>query len=59
MDEEKVFQIAQAIYGHMDEFKSNNAIARQIDRMQSMSLPIPLHDGAARYFELASEGSQE
>jgi TRAP transporter TAXI family solute receptor len=59
MDEEKVFQIAQAIYGHMDEFKSNNAIARQIDRMQSMSLPIPLHDGAARYFELVSEGSQE
>jgi hypothetical protein len=53
MDEEQVFQITQAIYGHMDEFKRNNAIASQIDRMQSTNLPIPLHAGAARYFELA------
>ena len=54
MDEEQVFQITRAIYGHMDEFKSNNAIASQIDRMRSMYLPIPLHAGAARYFEAAS-----
>jgi TRAP transporter TAXI family solute receptor len=51
MDEEQVFQVAQAIYGHMDEFKSSNAIAKQIDAMQSLHLPIELHAGAARYFE--------
>jgi TRAP transporter TAXI family solute receptor len=59
MDEEQVFQVAQAIYGHMDEFKSNNAIARQIDRMQSTRLPVALHDGAARYFEMVGQGAQE
>lgn len=59
MDEEQVFQVTRAIYGHMDEFKSNNAIASQIDRMQSMSLPIPLHAGALRYFESASRETGE
>jgi TRAP transporter TAXI family solute receptor len=59
MDEEQVFQIAQAIYGNMEEFKSNNAIASHIDRMQSISLPIPLHAGAARYFELAAGEASE
>ena len=57
MDEEQVFQIAQAIYGHMDEFGKNNAIARQIDPMQSLQLPIALHDGAARYFDSISRPS--
>jgi TRAP transporter TAXI family solute receptor len=51
MDEEKAFQLARAIYGHMDEFRRNNAIAKQIDPAQSLSLPIPLHAGAARFFE--------
>jgi TRAP transporter TAXI family solute receptor len=55
MDEDQVYRIAGAIYGHMDEFKNNNAIANQIDRMQSLSLPIPLHPGAARFFESAGE----
>jgi len=59
MDEEQVFQIAQAIYGHMEEFKNNNAIARQIDWQESMRLPIALHPGAARYFELASKEAGE
>lgn len=59
MGEEQVFQITRAIYGHMDEFKSNNAIASQIDRMQSLHLPIPLHTGAARFFEIADQESGE
>lgn len=54
MDEEQVFQIARSIYGHMDEFGKNNAIARQIDPLQSLQLPIALHDGAARYFNSVS-----
>lgn len=50
MDEEQVYQLAHAIYGHMDEFRRNNAIAKQIDPVQSLTLPISLHPGAARYF---------
>jgi TRAP-type uncharacterized transport system substrate-binding protein len=59
MDEEQVFQITRAIYGHMEEFKKNNAIARQIDWRQSMRLPIPLHAGAARFFSAFSVESNE
>ena len=54
MDEEQAFQITRSIYGHMDEFKKNNAIAAQIDWQQSLALPISLHAGAARYFESVS-----
>lgn len=50
MDEEKVFQITQAIYGNMEEFAANNAIARQIVPENSLKLRIPLHPGAERYF---------
>ena len=57
MDEEQVFQIASSIYGHMDEFRSNNAIAAQIDLQQSLRLPIALHAGAARYFESVLQDS--
>jgi len=46
-----VFSIVSAIYGHLDELQKTNAIARQINPDQSLKLPIPLHPGAARYFE--------
>jgi len=59
MNEDEVFQITRAIYGHMEEFRNNNAIARQIDWRQSMRLPIPLHAGAARYFDAVSAESNE
>lgn len=59
MDDEQVFQIVSSIYGHMDEFKRNNAIAAQIDWRESLGLPIALHAGAARYFELAILDSSE
>ncbi|MEQ9198359.1 MAG: TAXI family TRAP transporter solute-binding subunit [Rhodospirillales bacterium] len=50
MDEKKVFQITRAIYGNMEEFAANNAIARQIVPENSLKLRIPLHPGAERYF---------
>jgi TRAP transporter TAXI family solute receptor len=53
MDEDEVFRITRAIYGHLDEFRRNNAIAKQIDPQQSLNLPISLHKGAARFFESA------
>jgi len=51
MPEEQVYQVAKAIYGNMEEFGRNNAIAKQIDPLQSLQLAIPLHSGAARFFE--------
>ena len=50
MDEETAYQIAKAIYDHMDEFRARNVHARQIDPERSLSLKIPLHPGAERYF---------
>ncbi len=46
-----VFSIVSAVYGHLDELQRTNAIAQQINPDQSLNLPIPLHPGAARYFE--------
>jgi TRAP transporter TAXI family solute receptor len=53
MDEDLVFKLTQAIYGNMEEFRKNNAIAKQIYPEDSLQLPIPLHDGAARFFKQA------
>ncbi len=50
MDADKVFAITKAIFDHLDEFKAENANAKQINPKDSMSLRIPLHEGAARYF---------
>lgn len=49
MPEEQVYKIAKALFEHLDEFRAENANARQIDPDQSRKLPIPLHQGAARY----------
>jgi TRAP transporter TAXI family solute receptor len=51
MDADKVFKITQAIYDHMDEFRTNNAHAKQIVMENSLKLKIPLHAGAERYFK--------
>jgi len=51
MDADKVYKITKAIYDHMDEFRANNAHARQIVPERSKTLKIPLHPGAAKYFK--------
>lgn len=51
MDADKVYAITKAIYDHMDEFKANNAHAKQIVPANSLKLKIPMHPGAARYFK--------
>lgn len=51
MNDDKVYKITQAIYGNMDEFRANNAHAKQIVPSKSLSLKIPLHPGAERYFK--------
>ncbi|NDR59302.1 TAXI family TRAP transporter solute-binding subunit [Aliiruegeria sabulilitoris] len=50
MDADVVEKITAAIFDHLDELKSENANARQIDPAMSTKLAIPLHEGAARYF---------
>lgn len=49
MDEETAFQITKAIYDNLEEFRAENAHARQIEPERSLSLKIPLHPGAERY----------
>lgn len=50
MDADTVEAITAAIFDHLDEFQAENANALQIDPAQSLELAIPLHEGAARYF---------
>lgn len=49
-DADRVFAITSAVFENLDEFKAENANARQINPDDSKKLAIPLHEGAARYF---------
>ena len=46
-----VEKIVTAVFDNLDEFKAENANAKQIDPAMSLNLAIPLHEGAARYFK--------
>jgi TRAP transporter TAXI family solute receptor len=50
MSADVVEKIVAAVFDHLDEFKAENSNAKQIDPAASLSLAIPLHEGAARYF---------
>lgn len=49
MDDETAFQITRAVYANLEEFRAENAFARQIEPERSLTLKIPLHPGAERY----------
>ena len=49
-DADVVERVVAAMFDNLDEFKAENANAKQIDPAKSMSLSIPLHEGAAKYF---------
>lgn len=49
-DADTIEAIVRAVFDNLDEFKAENANAKQIDPEASKSLSIPLHEGAARYF---------
>lgn len=51
MSDELAFTIAQAIYDNMDALIAETALAAKIVPEESVNLPIPLHPGAAAYFE--------
>lgn len=50
MSDDTAMKITAAIYDNMDAFQAENAHARQIDPKRSLELKIPLHPGAAAYF---------
>ena len=50
MSPDVVEKIVASVFDHLDEFQAENANAKQIDPANSLSLAIPLHEGAARYF---------
>lgn len=49
MSDEIAMAITAAIYDHMDEFRAENAHARQIEPQRSLQLKVTLHPGAAAY----------
>jgi TRAP transporter TAXI family solute receptor len=51
MSDDVAYGITKAIYDNMDEFRAENALANQIEPERSLTLKIPLHPGAAKYFE--------
>lgn len=53
MSNDRAYAITKAIYGHLDEFAKENANAKQINPKDSLSLAVPLHPGAQRYFDEA------
>jgi len=50
MSDEVAFAVTKAVYDNMDEFRSENALAKQIEPERSLKLKIPLHPGAAKFF---------
>ncbi|MEM9105402.1 MAG: TAXI family TRAP transporter solute-binding subunit [Pseudomonadota bacterium] len=50
MDADKVHAIVSSVFDNLDEFKAENANAKQINKDDSKNLAIPLHEGAERYF---------
>lgn len=45
-----VEKIVSSVFDNLEEFQAENANAKQIDPANSLKLAIPLHEGAARYF---------
>jgi len=51
MDDERATVLLEAIYGNLDALIAENALAKQIDPVASLNLPIALHPAAQAYFE--------
>lgn len=45
-----VEKIVSSVFDNLEEFQAENANAKQIDPANTLKLAIPLHEGAARYF---------
>lgn len=50
-DADQVEAIVRAVFDNLEEFQAENANAKQINPDEWKSLSIPLHEGAARYFD--------
>jgi hypothetical protein len=50
-DEEKIYALTKAIYGHLEEFAAENANAKRIVAKDAYDIAVPLHPGAKRFFD--------
>ena len=51
LDEATVYSITKAIFDNLEELKSSNATAKQIEFATATKVSIPLHPGAKKYFD--------
>lgn len=51
LDEELVYELVKATFEHLDELKAVDAQAEQFNAQDVNNCGIPLHPGAARYYE--------
>lgn len=51
MSDDMAYKITEAVYANMDEFRAENALAKQIVPQASLTLKIPLHPGAEKFFK--------
>lgn len=49
-DEDEVFAVTRAVFDNLEQFRDENANARQVDPSTTNQLAFPLHPGAERYF---------
>lgn len=50
-DEELVYKITKVVYSHLEELSNINITAKQINLEKASETSIPLHPGAAKFFE--------
>lgn len=51
MDEARAYALTSAIYGNLEEFAAENAIAKQISLDNVAGIAVPLHPGAQRFYD--------
>ena len=52
--DELAYQMARLLYANLDALKAAHSAANDIDPMKAaQNLPVPLHPGAARYYQEA------
>ena len=52
--DELAYQMAKLLYANLDALKAAHSAANDIDPMKAaQNLPVPLHPGAARYYQEA------
>ncbi|MSU88614.1 TAXI family TRAP transporter solute-binding subunit [Rhodobacteraceae bacterium 2CG4] len=51
MSDERAYALTAAVYGNLEEFGAENAIAKQIVAEDAYGIAVPLHPGAKKFFD--------